>query len=585
MNLYLRIIISIYILFTVYACAVVSSPTGGPKDEIPPRFGASDPFDGQTNVDTTKLKITLYFDEYVQEEKLKQNLIITPYKADFKYKTKFVRNKVVMNILDTLEQNTTYFMDFGKAVVDVTEKNPAKNVRFAFSTGDYLDSLEVTGQVFDLMTNEPIEGGIIALYDPYDSLDVNTDPPLYYSRTVKDGLFILERFKPGFYKVYAIADANEDYKYTLREEKVGFFSDSISLDKNIDGVKLYVRDYDLVDLKLNRIKKEKEDLHISFNKGIVEYGVDFPETNTYTDSIFSMEEKGEIKLIYTGLRDQEDSLRITGYGIDSLDTKLEFDTLIMFPSKKELLAEEKRQERKKSGGLIGGALKSVGNALGAEEEEVEITRISFEQLLPKDNDIKENDSLDIVLRFPIPLKEWNMDSMMYVYSEDTVMLDSVLESRGKALSFNFDKTEVTIPGFVADSAFAVILKQNSFVSVKTDSTKQKTLNFSIKEPDKYGIIEGLVKGSHDNFTVQLLDGKNEPVMEIENERKFSFEYVKPGTYKIRVLIDENGDGVWFPGDFKNRIPPEPTAFFPKEIKVEANWEIRREDTVIDTDKR
>ncbi|MBB3700659.1 Ig-like domain-containing protein [Flammeovirga yaeyamensis] len=586
MNYIFKLLLLTALAFTVYGCAVVSSPTGGPKDEIPPKFAASTPVDGQTNVDTTKLKLTLYFDEPIQEEKLKQNLIITPYKSTLKYKTKVSGRKLIMNIMDTLQSNTTYYFDFGKAIVDVTEKNPAQNVRFSVSTGSYLDSLEVTGSVRDLMTNEPIEGGIIALYNPYDSLDVNTDPPLYFSRTVKDGLFILERFKPGYYTVYAIKDANEDYKYTLREEKIGFFSDSILLDKNLDGVKLYVRDYDLVDLKFNRAKKDKEDLLLQFNKYVVDYRLDFPEKNSFTDSVFSMRnDAGEVKLIYTGMRDIEDSIRVKGYGIDSLDVKVEFDTTVMFPSKSEFLAEQKRAERKKNGGLIGGALKQVGNALGGEAEEKEVERISFNKLYPEDSDIKEKDSVDLVLKFPIPMKEWNLDSMMYVWSTDTVQLDSLLDANNVDLSFNHDKTELTIPGFYADSAFTVIFKQNSFVSVKGDSTKNKSVSFTIKEPDKYGIVEGEVKGSHDHFIVQLLDGKNEPYMEIKDERKFSFEYVKPGTYKIRVLIDENGDGIWFPGDFKNRIPPEPTAFFPNQIKVEANWEIRREDTIINTDKR
>ncbi|OHX67271.1 Ig-like domain-containing protein [Flammeovirga pacifica] len=586
MNLFKKSILAIGIASSLYGCAVVSSPTGGPKDEIPPNFTASTPFDGQTNVDSTKLKLTLYFDEPIQEEKLKQNLIITPYKSDLKYKTKISGRKVIMNIMDTLQSNTTYYFDFGKAIVDVTEKNPAKNVRFSFSTGSYLDSIEVTGTVRDLMTNEPIEEGIIALYNPYDSLDVNTDPPLYFSKTVKEGLFILERFKPGYYTIYAIKDANEDYKYTLREEKVGFFPDSILLDQNIDGVTLYVRDYDLVDLKFNRPKKEKEDIHLQFNKFVVDYRLELPDKNSYTDSIFSMPSgTGEIKLLYTGLRDIEDSVHVKGYAIDSLNTKVEYDTLILFPSKSEFLAEQKREERKKNGGLIGGALKQVGNALGAEKEEEEIVRISFDKFLPIDADIKEKDSVDVVLKFPLPMKEWNLDSMMYVWSTDTVQLDSLLDVNNVDLSFNHDHTQLTIPGFYADSAFSIIFKDNSFVSVKGDSTKNKTVSFTIKQPDKYGIIEGEVKGSHDHFTVQLLDSKNEPYMEVHNERKFSFEFVKPATYKIRVLIDENGDGEWFPGDFKNRIPPEPTAFFPSPIKVEANWEIRREDTIIDTDKR
>ncbi|MBB6463809.1 Ig-like domain-containing protein [Flammeovirga kamogawensis] len=583
MNLFLRIIISIYILFTVYACAVVSSPTGGPKDEIPPRFGASDPYNGQTNVDTTKLKVTLYFDEYIQEEKLKQNLIITPYKKTFRYKSKFARNKVIINILDTLEQNTTYFFDFGKSVVDVTEKNPAKNVRFSFSTGDYLDSLEVTGQVRDLLTNEPIEGAIIALYDPYDSLDVNTDPPVYFSRTVKDGLFILERFKPGYYNVYSVEDANDDYKFTLREEKVGFFSDSLLLDQNIDGVQLFVRDYDLVDLAFKNVKAESTDLLVKFNKFVVEYGIDFPTKNTYTDSIFSMAEKGEIKLIYTGERDMEDSLQITGYAIDSIEQKIEFDTLIMFPSKSEVLAEEEKQTKKKGGGLLGGAINTIGSALGAEEEEEEIVRIKFDKILPKDNDLIPEETYDVTLKFPLPMKEMNIDSMYYVYSEDTTRLDSILIDR--EMTFNFNKTELTIPGFEVDSAFSLIFNENAFVSVKEDSTNAKTVSFTIKQLDKYGIVEGEVKGSHDSFIVQLIDSKAEVVQEVKNERLFSFHYVKPGTYQLRVLIDENGDGEWFPGDFKTRIPPEPTAFFPKKIKVEANWEIRREETIINTDKK
>ena len=120
----------------VYACANKGSgPTGGPKDETPPRVMKSVPENGAMNF--AKQEIQVDFDENISLEKVTEEVVVSPpqQKApDIRAQGK----RLVVAFEDTLESGTTYTIDFGNAIVDLNEKNPLSGYTFSFVPGTNL---------------------------------------------------------------------------------------------------------------------------------------------------------------------------------------------------------------------------------------------------------------------------------------------------------------------------------------------------------------------------------------------------------------------------------------------------------------
>lgn len=137
-----RLLYGMLLLTVIYSCANIGSPNGGPYDETPPKFVSSTPVPNQINY--TGKKIEILFDELIQIEKPSENVIITPPQMELPV-IRSAGKKAVIELKDTLKPNTTYTIDFTNSISDNNEKNVFENFSFAFSTGDIIDTLEVSG--------------------------------------------------------------------------------------------------------------------------------------------------------------------------------------------------------------------------------------------------------------------------------------------------------------------------------------------------------------------------------------------------------------------------------------------------------
>ncbi|GAA4830531.1 hypothetical protein GCM10023331_14740 [Algivirga pacifica] len=535
---------------------------------VPPKMMLSIPKRGQVNY--TDQELILYFDERVQQDQLKQKLIITPYDKDFGYRIKVKKNRVKIVFDSLLQENTTYSLDFQDGIVDVTEKNPASNMFIYFSTGEALDSMNIIGSVIDLYTGKPVQDAIVLLYDANDTLDIEEDYPKYVAKTNSIGMYILDRFKSGNYYVYALKDEDRNYKYSLRHELIGFFEAPIEIQSTISQLKIPIVDYDTRPLSFGKVSKDNKDLLLTFNKGLLNYRVEIQDT-PYKDSIFhTMDPKeGIIRLLYTGKEPMSDSIEVMFSVTDSIEQELDSTAFIQF-EKVDTSKEEK--EEKGSGGFLGlgkGDSKTIKRSL-----------FSFQLKEPTDSRIIQDDSFRVVLDFGTPVTDINYDSIYIFDKSDTLLLD-------RKITLNHNGTEADLGLFKMDSAFTLWFKEASFISYKGDSSSSNQSSFQVKDEEQYGAIEGEIKGSPTSFFVQLVDNNYQVVQEVYNQKLFRFEYIKPGNYYVRVLIDENGDGIWSKGDFKKRIPPEPIVYYKngKVLNVIANWEISRDELIIDLDEK
>lgn len=234
----LAIICILYTISILYSgCAQVGMPTGGLRDSLPPVLLNANPKNGSLNVQANRIVLT--FDEYVQLQDVQQNLIVSPVpkinpNVDFKLKT------VTIRMRDTLQPNTTYKIELGNAIRDLNESNPIKDYSFVFSTGPYIDSLTLSGNVELAETGQPADSTMfVFLYNDLSDSAVFKKKPAYMTRIVKGGEFKFGNLPAGKYHIFSLKDDSGQKMYTSKTQLFAF-ADSIVVVSGIEhSVKLF----------------------------------------------------------------------------------------------------------------------------------------------------------------------------------------------------------------------------------------------------------------------------------------------------------------------------------------------------------
>ncbi|MBW6479844.1 MAG: Ig-like domain-containing protein [Bacteroidales bacterium] len=214
-----RNLILLFSLLFAAACANIVAPTGGPRDEDPPVVLRSTPPNYSTHYKGEDVRI--FFDEFVELKNLRQNLLVSP-PLEKDPEVRVRGRSIIMSIEDTLAPNTTYNFFFGESIVDITEGNPIPNFQFVASTGSYVDSLSVAGNVINALTLEPEAGVFVMMYDKiFDSVPM-LKRPVYLSKTDKEGNFFIGNMREGEYLMFGLKDANSNYLYDSADEQIAF---------------------------------------------------------------------------------------------------------------------------------------------------------------------------------------------------------------------------------------------------------------------------------------------------------------------------------------------------------------------------
>ena len=212
------------LMIVVYSCASMGTPDGGPYDEEPPKFVRSSPKPYATN--NKDKKIAIEFDEFIKLEKTSEKVVVSPPQLE-QPDIKASGRRVLVNLMDSLKPNTTYTIDFSDAIVDNNEGNPLGYYRYVFSTGDIIDTLEVSGNVVNAESYEPMMNILVGLYeDQADSVPL-LQLPDYIARTDSAGFFRLTNLRQAHYRVMAIDDKNKDKKYAPEVEMFGYLDSTV----------------------------------------------------------------------------------------------------------------------------------------------------------------------------------------------------------------------------------------------------------------------------------------------------------------------------------------------------------------------
>ena len=211
---------TIYIaVFFLCSCANVIAPTGGPNDMNPPQLLKVTPYNKNKNFD--RLDVTFIFDELIQFNN-KKNVFFSPFSKDA-LKLDVNKSKLIVSFKKELIANTTYYMNLDEVIKDVNEGNIVKNLEYLFSTGSTIDTLTISGFVKDAKTSKPLDNVWVGLYKNNTDSLLYKETPTYVVRSNEIGEFSFSNLPKDSFYIYAVEDLDNNLKFTIPNEKVGFY--------------------------------------------------------------------------------------------------------------------------------------------------------------------------------------------------------------------------------------------------------------------------------------------------------------------------------------------------------------------------
>lgn len=566
------VLVLVSVLF--YACANRGGgPTGGPKDVTPPKVLRMVPANNTLNF--KKKQITIDFDEMVSVEKASDNVVISPPQvkaADVKSYGK--RITVVLN--DELRDTTTYSINFGNAIVDLNEKNPVKNFIFSFATGNEIDTLTVSGTVIDARTQNPQQGILVGIYVESPDSVFYKEPFLRIGKTDEKGHFVVSNMKKGRYKIFALGDVNNDYRFQAGEGLAMFDSiieptfrreemhDSIWKDStHFDSIRTYMGTRFLPDdivlryFKENRkrqyfVKSERKQ-PFSFNLFFNTEAKQLPELkplNFEWDGKYLLQKNATKDSLTYWITDS------TVWKVDTLNFAMTYqksDSLLnLIPVTDTIHVFERK-------GRINLKAKKAKTEPKAEPYKFS-TNIAgtFEVYAP------------VQLKFEAPMDSADWSGVKLFHKVDTVF---------KEIKYKWHQADSTQMLYKIDykwepeESYDLKIDSAVFRSIYNKISNKYDGQFKIRSLDEYSSLRIFLTPFEPKAILEVLDPKDNVLATKAADTKGALiEYLKPGEYYMRLFIDRNGNGKWDPGDFGKRLQPEDVYYYPKKFTLKANWE-------------
>ena len=592
-----KLLYIIIALCAVMSCARMGTPDGGWYDDDPPRVIGSSPVERDTNV-TTK-KITIFFDEYIKLDNPTENVMVSPPQLEAP-EIKAAGKKIVVELQDSLKPNTTYTIDFSNAISDNNEGNPMGNYAFTFSTGEKIDTFEVAGNVIDASNLEPVKGISVGLYDNLSDTIFRKEPLMRIGRTDGYGRFVIKGVAPGEYRVYALKDFDDNYRYSQKSEMIAFshdtfkpsagpdirqdtiWRDTLHIDNIVrvpfthfypDNIVLLAFQEEQTDRFL--IKTERQDANkigVYFSYGNEQLPV-IRGLNFTADSAFVLEASEKKDTLTYWLRDttlvNNDTLSIemeylmtdsTGKLVSQTDT---MELVAKTPYAKRLKQQQKEyeewqktQEKKKK-----------------REEEYDsiypVKPLEPRYLIPR----SMTPNSVVTIEIPTPLEKLDTGAI-HLYTK--------IDSLWYRAPFKFGKVKGKLRQYqmVADwrpnTEYSLELDTLAFTDIYGLSSAPHKQGIKVKSLDEFATLEFQLSGVADtSIVVELLDKSDKMLKQVKAGRDHTatFFYVEPGTYYARAFTDRNSNGIWDTGCYDEDKQPEDVYYYPREIECKEKFDV------------
>ena len=601
-----NLLLCLLALLLTAACASIGNPDGGRFDETPPRVVGSSPADGAVNV--SKRKVQILFDEYIKLEKASEKVVISPPQIE-PANVRADGKRVKVDFYDSLRANTTYTIDFSDAIEDNNEGNPMGQYTFSFSTGDVIDTMQVSGRVLNAADLEPIKGIMVGLY-PADSIwnDTlfRTRPFLRVSRTNGEGRFTIKGVKDGAYRVRALDDKDGDFVFSQKNERVAFDT-TVYVTGSFPDVRMDTvwRDslwYDSIrvvpythytpdDVLLLAFLEDGQERHLlkTAYPEPTNFTFYFTAPSDSTPRIKGLNFDERCLVADASLKNDTVTFWVTDTALihrqDTLSMILSYmetdtlgqlvvtnDTLDLSPKttyakiaaerSKQIEAWEKDRERRQ---------KKAKKPLPYEENPYE--RTWLEAGFKPSGSLAPNQNVRYLAKEPI--LEVDTTKIHFYVKKDTDWLPAPFlfmpEERSAKSYMLYAEWE---PGqkyrFVMDTA--------AMVSVLEHESKSVRQEFHVRAVEEYGSIFIHVISPDTGVVVQLLskNDKVEAQQRTDKDGNADFFFMKPGEYYMRCYVDANGNGQWDTGDYASGLQPERVYYFGKPLPLKAQWDLRQD---------
>ena len=520
--LYIPIVFLFLLSFT--DCAKKGRPSGGLRDTIAPVILRSAPENFTTNFKNNEIRIT--FDEFIKLKDISKELIISPPLKYAPIITPLSVSKVLkIKILDTLKNNTTYSFNFGNSIQDNNEGNLFPNYKYVFSTGSYIDSLTLKGTAIDALlpvTDFPTTVALYQVDQSYKDSLVFLEKPTYITTTINEtNNFELSNLKQGTYQLIALKEQTRNYTFQPKTDKIGFYKDLITIPTDsLFELRLFK---EVPDFKPTRPKLE------SSNR--ISFGYEGKTDNYQITLLTQMEDDFQYQVLKQPGRDTLNFWFKPKVTKDSLvfvtKNKLQIDTTtVRF---RELYSDSLRLT------AINDRLISLGDTLKLKANTPLIT-INSEKI-----SVVTKDSLAIDFVAQINTKE---NAAQIVFDKQEEQLYSITLRNG------------ALTDYLSNTNDSIVYRQQ--VKPIADFA---SLNLTLDNADEFPLL------------IELIDEKFKVVKQtyLEANAPVFFEHITPGKYFIRLIVDQNKNKIWDPGNFLDKLAPERVVYYPSIIELRANW--------------
>ena len=592
-------------LLLLAACASMGTPDGGPYDETPPVLLTSTPRVNALNVKDNK--IVLEFDEFIKLQNAYEKIVVSPPQLQ-QPEIKVNGKRIIAELFDTLKPSTTYTIDFNDAIVDNNEGNPLESFSFVFSTGDKVDTLGLSGTVLDASNLEPVKGILVGLHSDHSDSAFTKKPFDRISRTDSRGQFSMRGVAPGKYRIYALADANGNYRFDQKSEKIAYFDslivpyatpawrndtvwhDSITIDtiKRVaytrlcpDDIVLRAFNEPLNQQYLAKNSREKHNIFKLYFAAPIDTlplvkGLDFESADA-----FVVEANATNDTLTYWLKDTlvyyRDTLtvEVTYPAPDSMGIYApRSDTLRLVPrkSRAKILEEENKafEENEKK------FLKEAARNDDFDKENPP----KYIPPIPALN-IESNGSMSMDVH-----RDFKLKFVEPIGSIDTasIHLYQVVDTVNQPIPYVFRQSPDNIREYIIyaewrpEKEYKLEIDSAAFVGLYGSASNRFDQPLKFRSLDEYATLRLNIPGTGNKAVVELLNNSDKPVatQRTENNR-CTFFFVTPGNYYMRLFIDENGNGEWDTGNYENKQQAEKVYYYPRMLDLRAMFEYDQND--------
>lgn len=512
----------------LFGCANRQLPQGGPRDHTPPKLLKATPENMTRNF--KEKVIELDFDEYFKLNAAYTEISISPTPAKLpEYKIK--KKSIVITLKDTLEKNTTYVINFGKAIADVNEGNILKNFTYVFSTGAHIDSLSISGTVINNLTQEKEKEATVMLFTlRQDSLLFGKKRATIFTSTDSAGNFTLNNLHPDTYRIYALKETTPNKIYDNDKELIAFNKKNIHLTTDTSNIQLKLFKQTPVKFRLvDRRTDPDGKMFFTFNKKLenpylkILYPPGFD-----SQKIVEISKTKDTAILY--MRNMAfDSIRMS-----FLDNNKPLDTVYLKKGRKETFQRN----------------------------------LSFQYNISGTGKLKPGTNLSIIATYPIEKFDASLVSLMEDSTEvSNYTLQKDTESfRGINLNYRWKQND----------NYTLTFNEGAITDIYGDRNKKTFKRFQLDKSENYSLLtlKFTVADTSISYIVELLNEQGQLSKSdiIRKNTTLLYKNYLTGKYKIRVIYDENKNGVWDSGNVKKRLQPENIWVDQEIITLRANFD-------------